>query len=398
MLPAAFKDFHARLPAVDVQFSETVLPWMLGRLREGSLDFAVAHVVPGRLDPQFEAMELFPVRLVVGLRERHPLRASRSIRELYKAEWILPGRRPFQRPRGRVAAAATGLTAAGAGDPGQSVTVALALVGQMDLVGLFVEPLATLTFKRHGIRRVAIEEELPMLSVSVIKRRGQLLTPAAQHFVECIQRASAVAMGAELERAADAGVAGLPGRVLVHGALEQVRGGPARPCLQAGPGPCIEPRGLDHCELAHEGHDGGIGQRGVRASQAGRSRQPGFESRRNRAPRSRAGSAAIRMPVRVLVAVELRLETVVADGDQCEHVLQRAGVGLQPAQRVVAVQGPQHHVEAQLQHRAVVQSHSTGTVPFGEAASISVGLFFSTTSRSSQRWPLAISASRARIA
>ena len=50
VLPAAFKDFHARLPAVDVQFSEAVLPWMLARLRDGQLDFAVAHVMPGTLD------------------------------------------------------------------------------------------------------------------------------------------------------------------------------------------------------------------------------------------------------------------------------------------------------------------------------------------------------------
>lgn len=91
VLPAAFKDFHRRLPAVEVQFSEAVLPWMLARLRDGYLDFAVAHVVPGTLDPQFEALELFPVQLVVGMRNRHPLRGARSLLDLYDAEWILPG-------------------------------------------------------------------------------------------------------------------------------------------------------------------------------------------------------------------------------------------------------------------------------------------------------------------
>jgi LysR family transcriptional regulator of abg operon len=30
----------------------------------------------------------------------------------------------------------------------------------------------------------------------VVRRRGQLTTPAAQHFIECIQRASAAAMAA----------------------------------------------------------------------------------------------------------------------------------------------------------------------------------------------------------
>ncbi|KIQ23238.1 LysR family transcriptional regulator [Variovorax paradoxus] len=191
VLPVAFKDFHTRLPAVDVQFSEAVLPWMLARLRDGYLDFAVAHVVPGTLDAQFEAVELFPVQLVVGMRERHPLRGARSLHDLYAAEWILPSDDDSVSPL---------FTPLGLPPPariiqGQSVTVALGLAGHMDLIGLFVEPLVKLAFKRHGIRRIDVVESLPTLNVCVVRRRGQLPTPAAQHFIECIQRASAAAMG-----------------------------------------------------------------------------------------------------------------------------------------------------------------------------------------------------------
>ncbi|MDQ0590140.1 LysR substrate-binding domain-containing protein [Variovorax paradoxus] len=197
VLPVAFKDFHTRLPAVQVQFSEAVLPMMLSRLREGYLDFAVAHVVPGTLDAEFEALELFPVQLVIGMRERHPLRASRSLRELYTAEWILPGDGDHFSGRDTISPLLPlGLPPPARVIQGQSVTVALALVGTMDLIGMFVEPLVRLAFKRHGIRRVEVEEPLPTLSVCVIRRRGQLLTPAAQHFVECIQRASSAAMNA----------------------------------------------------------------------------------------------------------------------------------------------------------------------------------------------------------
>jgi LysR family transcriptional regulator of abg operon len=191
VLPAAFKDFHARLPAVEVQFSEAVLPWMLLRLRDGNLDFAVVHMIPGTLDAQFEAVELFPVQLVVGLRERHPLRAARSLHQLHEAEWILPGDGDFSRESVAPLFAPFGLAPPARVVQGQSVTVALGLVGHMDLIGLFVEPLVKLAFKRHRIRRLEIEEVLPVMHVCVIRRRGQPLTPAAQHFVECIQRASA---------------------------------------------------------------------------------------------------------------------------------------------------------------------------------------------------------------
>jgi LysR family transcriptional regulator of abg operon len=116
--------------------------------------------------------------------------------DLYDAEWILPGDDHDQRGSDSVAPLfmPLGLPPPTRVIQGQSVTVALGLVGHMDLIGLFVEPLVKLTFKRHGIRRVDIQETLPTLNVCVIKRKGQLLTPAAQHFVECVQRASAAAM------------------------------------------------------------------------------------------------------------------------------------------------------------------------------------------------------------
>ena len=191
VLPAAFREFHARLPAVDVHFTEAVLPWMLMRMREGSLDFAVAHVSPQTLEPEFEGIELFPVRLAVGMRAGHPLRHCRSLAELHDAEWMLPGEGETARESAAPIFSPVGLTPPARIIFGNSVTVALSLVGEMDLVGLFVEPLVEVAFKRYGVRRIEVRETLPTLSMCVIKRRGQQLTPAAQQFVECVQRAGA---------------------------------------------------------------------------------------------------------------------------------------------------------------------------------------------------------------
>ncbi|MBO9646942.1 MAG: LysR family transcriptional regulator [Variovorax sp.] len=191
VLPAAFKEFHARMPAVDVHFSEAVLPWMLMRMRDGSLDFAVAHVARQTLDPEFEGIELFPVQLAVGLRVGHPLRHCRSLADLHDAEWILPGEGEMARESVLPIFSPIGLAPPARIIFGNSVTVALGLVGEMDLVGMFVEPLVEVAFKRYGVRRVELRETLPTLSMCVIKRRGQKLTPAAQQFVECVQRAGA---------------------------------------------------------------------------------------------------------------------------------------------------------------------------------------------------------------
>lgn len=190
ILPVAFKEYHARLPAVDVRFSEAVLPWMLSRLRDGRLDLAVAHVMAGTLEPEFEAIDLFPVQLAVGVREGHLLADATSLRELHSAEWVLPGDGEPGREAVAPLFSPIGLAAPARVILGESVTVALGLVGHMDLVGLFVEPLVDLTFKHHGIRRVAVREQLPPLHVCVIKLRSHRLTPAAQHFVECVQLAA----------------------------------------------------------------------------------------------------------------------------------------------------------------------------------------------------------------
>lgn len=191
VLPTAFKTFHEQLPAVEVRFSEAVLPSMLDGLRDGRLDFAVAHVVPGTLDPQFESFELFAVRLFVGARKRHPLRHARTLKELHDAEWVLPGDGDVGRNSVLPLFTPHGLEAPRRVIQGQSVTVALALVGHMDLVGLFVEPLAQLAFSQHGIRRIEVEDTLPTLRVCVLQRRGRAQTPAAQCFVECIAQAAA---------------------------------------------------------------------------------------------------------------------------------------------------------------------------------------------------------------
>jgi len=184
VVPAAFKEFHARMPAVDVHFSEAVLPWMLMRLREGSLDFAVAHVSRQTLDPEFDGIELFPVQLAVGMRTGHPLRHCRSLADLHQAEWVLPGEGELARESVVPIFSAIGLPPPARIIFGNSVTVALGLVGEMDLVGMFVEPLADAAFKRYGVRRIELQETLPTLSMCVIKRRDQQLTPAAQQFAE----------------------------------------------------------------------------------------------------------------------------------------------------------------------------------------------------------------------
>ncbi|WP_225785532.1 LysR family transcriptional regulator [Xenophilus sp. Marseille-Q4582] len=198
LLPPAFKTFHARLPGVDVRFHEVTMPGMLAQLTDGRLDFVVSHVLPASLPEDFVAEELFPVRLVVGLRRMHPLRRATRLQELHGAEWVLPADDSVGGHAISPVFSASGLPVPARVVQGQSVSVALGLISQTDLVGLFVEPLLPL-FKHYGVRRLVLDHALPAIPVCVITRRGRALTPVAQQFVAGVRAEAQARAGAQAQ-------------------------------------------------------------------------------------------------------------------------------------------------------------------------------------------------------
>lgn len=185
-LPGIFTEFHERNPSVDVHFSEAVMPGLLLQLLDGRLDFAVVHLAPASVSPEFETIPLYTSPLVVGMRTHHPLRRTRSLRTLHEAEWILPGDGSLKLELVRPIFAPINLEPPARIVQAQSVAVALGLVSKTDLIGVFAEELVDVAFKNHGIRRVDVLEAIPPLQVCVVKRRERQLTPAAQQFVDCM--------------------------------------------------------------------------------------------------------------------------------------------------------------------------------------------------------------------
>jgi LysR family transcriptional regulator of abg operon len=186
LLVPAFRALRSRWPGVTMDFSDGASGGLLSRLREGRLDLAISHLGSGDVAPDLVTEPLFSVRLVVGMRQHHPLRHARSLRDLEDAEWVGPGDESGEH-------FASGLFASmGLPVPrrllrGDSVPAALALVGQTDLVGFFIEPLARLVFGHHGISQIDLDDVLPTLRVCTVYRKGSPMTPASLHFVECVR-------------------------------------------------------------------------------------------------------------------------------------------------------------------------------------------------------------------
>lgn len=190
MFVPAYMAMRDRHPRVSVYVSEGTVPSLFARLLEAQLDLVVAHVPPMQARDGLECETLFMSSMVIGMRSQHPLRNRRHIRDLLDMEWILPGDGGVITQAATQAFASVGLPVPRRVVQSDSVTAALALVAQTDMVGEFVEPVAERMFAPLGIRRLRTTDPLPALPVCAITRSSSTLTPAASQFVTCIREAS----------------------------------------------------------------------------------------------------------------------------------------------------------------------------------------------------------------
>lgn len=190
LLPRAFAAFRAQMPRVRVAFAEATLPYALARLRDGSLDFVAVHTLPALIDDEFTHETLFSAPLVVGVRGGHPLARSRSLADLVEAEWLLPGMVGSGADQLAALFERHGLKAPERVVPCHTLSVALALMAESDLVSLFAAPLIPLELAPRGFVALDLAETLPDTAITIVMRRGGRLTPAAQRFVDCLRAAA----------------------------------------------------------------------------------------------------------------------------------------------------------------------------------------------------------------
>ncbi len=189
LLPLVFQSFRAQSPGVAIRLSEASLPTSYARLRDGSLDMLVSHMMEGSQD-EFQLTSLYTAEPVIVVREGHPLAQCTRLSELSAMEWLLPydsqtAPQLLQRF----------FEASGTGIPERilqctSTAMALRLAGTQDVVAWFVDSLPEEEFRHHGICRIPIVDRLPGFEVGILTRPQSVLTPAAQRLYDCIRRTS----------------------------------------------------------------------------------------------------------------------------------------------------------------------------------------------------------------
>lgn len=189
ILPDAYRAFRRRFPQARVSFFEGFPGVALPRLHDGTLDFAVAVVVPELLAAEFDHTELYRSQLRIVARNAHPLVRSTSLADLVDAEWLL---NPSPESSSKMLCNCFeqhGLPAPKRVVECPSFAVAYSLMLGSDLIAAVPEQLLGVDWARDRLTVLPIRETIPPLSVQVVSRRDSPLTPAATMLLDCLRDA-----------------------------------------------------------------------------------------------------------------------------------------------------------------------------------------------------------------
>jgi len=190
ILPQAYRAFRRQMPNARVSFIEGFPGVAMPRLRDGTLDFVVAVVVPEHLAPEFDHIELYESRSAIVGRADHPLRHCTSLAELSDAEWLLNPSPESSTQALLHSYAERGLTVPNRVIECPSFIIAHGLLRGSDVLAALPAALLEHSWVSEGLAIFPIADPLPAVSVRVVTRRDSPLTPAATVLLECLQHAA----------------------------------------------------------------------------------------------------------------------------------------------------------------------------------------------------------------
>jgi LysR family transcriptional regulator, regulator of abg operon len=190
LFPYALRTFRAKFPDVFLDVHDGVYPTVENLLADGTLDLYVGPP-PEILPPIFTLEKLFDnTRYVIG-RKGHPQSDVQSLSQLTDAHWI--GTSITHRPEEEIGPvfAQHGLPAPQFVIQARSAMTSIIAVASSDLLAMLPVQFTDFPLIGDSLQRIPVREHLPAAPICIIQRSGFPLTPAAEHFVDMIRRASA---------------------------------------------------------------------------------------------------------------------------------------------------------------------------------------------------------------
>lgn len=178
IVPPAIARFRRSYPNIKVNLRSGLYPGALTMLREGQVDMVVGPIPPDRLlrDTAIEDLLQTPISVITA--RSSELAGSTSLGDLTGADWIMIGakdgpgdifRHPFE---------TNGFDAPNATVTSESYFGALSLVQSMGAVCTFPTLLLEEAQRGWNITEIPVQEVIDPLSIGVMTRSDQPLTPA----------------------------------------------------------------------------------------------------------------------------------------------------------------------------------------------------------------------------
>ncbi len=192
LVPAAVAAIKREYPDILVRIEMDYSRPLVARLLDGHLDLVVGRIMEpaGGMDLEFEPLSDEPHSVIV--RADHPLAARSRLghADLAAYGWILPPPDSVLRTRLETMFLEHGLQAPGNVVETSSLPVTVNLLRASDLLtALPVEAVAPYLAARQ-LMVLPVELGVGMESFGIIRRRGHLLSPAAQRVLEALRTAA----------------------------------------------------------------------------------------------------------------------------------------------------------------------------------------------------------------
>jgi LysR family transcriptional regulator of abg operon len=195
LLPAAIRQFRVIRPDARIDVSES-LGAVHSALRDGSFDLVIGMAPTRQMEPNLTSRPLFSCGLAVAARAGHPLAGAKSLRELAGQSWVMTLRQDgSEQPLNDM------LAPLGVVPPPEKIHFArstlssLAMLEGSDLLTVCPWPLIESSLMRGRVEPLAIRDVIPPLTTSLVLRRADTLTAAAQIFLDCFLETADTSLG-----------------------------------------------------------------------------------------------------------------------------------------------------------------------------------------------------------
>ncbi len=180
LVPGVFKAFRKRYPRARLTITEGLLAVLEPMVRNGEIDFYIGPRPPHGLDKNFTADLMFVNRRVVACRRDHPLRKSRSLRDLLDADWVLTGSGQTMAGEYQSQFTRLGLPVPHAVTHTRSALPIIALLSATDAVAFLPHQWVSNPVFSTALTEIPVQDKLNGPEIVRVMRRGIPLTPLAE--------------------------------------------------------------------------------------------------------------------------------------------------------------------------------------------------------------------------